>query len=95
MDFDAVKLAALVALLTLLLRKFGNIFRNTTAGAMLHLLQMYGAAMLHPIHNVHQSPPAELSGGSRRRRSLEGSRARSEVLGGLDLSGLERLGEHA
>ncbi len=91
MDFDALKLAALIAAFTLLLRKFSSAFRNTTAGAVLRLLQMYaGLLQLHAQRPENQSPRAELHASlnhsHRRRRSLEGgSRARSEVFQELGL----------
>ena len=92
MDFDALKLAALVAILTMLLGRFGKLFRNNVAGAFLRLFHLYGAALLQPPMHLPHAPPspphAEMHHSHRRHRSLEGgggSRARSEVFQELGL----------
>ena len=92
MDFDALKLAALVAILTMLLGRFGTVFRNNIAGAFLRLFYTYGAVLLQPPINLPRPPPspphAEMHHSHRRHRSLEGagnSRARSEVFHELGL----------
>ena len=94
MDFDALKLAALVAILTMLLGRFGKLFRNNVAGAFLRLFHLYGAALLQPPMHLPHAPPSpphadiHHSHSHRRHRSLEGaggSRARSEVFQELGL----------